>query len=85
MIKKPISEKSFGGKLPGIDYRDRTGAYGIWLNNENKIPVIKTAIGFFLLGGGIAVFGLIRQMLYSWNRIFLSYGGNREILCANRS
>ncbi len=53
MNKKSILEKSFGERLPNIVYKDRAGAYGIALNNENKVPVVKTAIGYFLLGGGI--------------------------------
>lgn len=53
MYKKNILEKSFGEKLPGIDYRDRIGAYGIAFDNENRVPVVQTSTGFFLLGGGI--------------------------------
>jgi 8-oxo-dGTP diphosphatase len=53
MDKKTILEKSFGEKLPDIYYRDRIGAYGIAFDNENRIPVVKTSTGFFLLGGGI--------------------------------
>lgn len=51
-------EKTFGTKEPGIEYRHRTGAYGIGFSSDGKIPVAKTHlfngnVGYFLLGGGI--------------------------------
>lgn len=48
-----IIEKSFGEKLSNIEYKDRIGAYAIIFDSENKIPVVKTSTGYFLLGGGI--------------------------------
>ena len=46
-------EKSFGEKLQGIEYTDRTGAYAIIFSSQNQIPVVRTSTGYFLLGGGI--------------------------------
>ena len=46
-------EKSFGTKSSDIQYKDRAGAYAIAFDNENKIPLVKTPTGYFLLGGGI--------------------------------
>lgn len=48
-----LVEKSFGEKLPGIEYRDRIGAYAIAFDMEKRIPVARTSTGYFLLGGGI--------------------------------
>lgn len=39
--------------MPDKDYRDRVGAYAVIFNDENKVPVVKTSTGYFLLGGGI--------------------------------
>lgn len=46
-------EKIFGEKLDGIEYIDRIAVYGIVINNEGKVAVIKTPAGYFLTGGGI--------------------------------
>ena len=46
-------EKTFGEKVEGIEYRVRVGIYGIALNNEGEVAVIKTSIGYFLPGGGL--------------------------------
>jgi 8-oxo-dGTP diphosphatase len=45
-------EKSFGEKVEGIEYKDRLGAYAIIIDGD-KVDVVKTSTGFFLLGGGI--------------------------------
>lgn len=47
------NEKVFGVKLEGIQYRERIGVYGIVLNEEGYIAVIRTPRGYFLPGGGI--------------------------------
>lgn len=46
-------EKVFGQKLDNIEYTDRIGVYGIVINEEGNIAVIKTPGGYFLPGGGI--------------------------------
>jgi 8-oxo-dGTP diphosphatase len=48
-----IDEKIFGVKLKNIEWRSRKAVYGIAINNENEIAVIKTPTGFFLPGGGM--------------------------------
>lgn len=55
MPKKVINddENIFGEKLNGVNYIDRTGVYGIAINDEGKIATIKTPTGYFLPGGGI--------------------------------
>lgn len=45
-------EKSFGEKKENINYTDRVGAYAV-IFSGNKIAVVKTSTGYFLLGGGI--------------------------------
>ncbi|MDF2946436.1 MAG: hydrolase, family [Bacillales bacterium] len=44
---------TFGNRLQGINYTDRISVYAITFNNDNKVPVVKTPNGYFLLGGGI--------------------------------
>lgn len=46
-------EKSFGEKIDGIAYKDRVGAYAIIFDQDNRLPIVKTSTGYFLLGGGI--------------------------------
>lgn len=48
-----LVEKSFGEKIQDINYIDRVGAYGVILNEENKVAVVKTKKGYFLLGGRV--------------------------------
>lgn len=48
-----LVEKSFGEKIQNINYIDRVGAYGLILNEENKVAVVKTKKGYFLLGGRV--------------------------------
>ena len=43
----------FGEKLEGIEYRARTGAYGIVENEDGKLAVVRIPTGYFLIGGGI--------------------------------
>lgn len=47
-------EKSFGERVKGIEYKDRLGAYAIIIDGD-KVVVVKTSTGFFLLGGGIEI------------------------------
>ncbi|GAA0069549.1 hypothetical protein UT300003_10720 [Clostridium sardiniense] len=46
-------KKSFGEKVEGIEYKDRVGAYAIIFDNADRVLVVKTSTGYFLLGGGI--------------------------------
>jgi 8-oxo-dGTP diphosphatase len=48
-----IDDKIFGEKLENIEYIDRRAVYGIVINDEGEIAVIKTPTGYFLPGGGI--------------------------------
>lgn len=48
-----IDEIILGIKFDNIEYIDRRAVYGIVINDEGKIAVIKTPTGFFLPGGGI--------------------------------
>lgn len=50
---KTENEKVFGERVNGEAYVVREGAYGIVLNDENKIAVVKNQFGYFLPGGGI--------------------------------
>ena len=43
----------FGDQLDGIDYRHRPGAYGIVVNSQYQICIVRTATGYALPGGGI--------------------------------
>ena len=45
-------EKIFGEKLENIKYIHRSGVYGVIVNNEGKVAVLKTITGYFLLPGG---------------------------------
>ncbi|MFQ9514934.1 MAG: NUDIX domain-containing protein [Eubacterium sp.] len=45
-------DKTFGEKVQGVKYFDRTGAYLVVIE-DNKTAVVKTHRGYFLLGGGI--------------------------------
>lgn len=51
-----IDEKIFGEKLENIEYIDRRAVYGIVVNDEGEIAVIKTPTGYFLPGGGVENF-----------------------------
>lgn len=44
--------KTFGEKLDHISYFDREGAYIVCIKN-NSLAVVKTPVGYFLIGGGI--------------------------------
>jgi len=44
--------KVFGDKDPKQNYHERPGAYGIILNNQIEIAIIKLPGGYFLPGGG---------------------------------
>lgn len=46
-------EKSFGEKKKEVKYSDRVGAYAIIFSENEKIAVVKTKTGYFLLGGGV--------------------------------
>jgi len=46
-------EKTFGEMLENVNYIERIGIYGIFINDERKIATIKTPTGYFLPGGGI--------------------------------
>jgi 8-oxo-dGTP diphosphatase len=53
-----MPERTFGVKKPGVQYRERTAAYGIGFREDGKIPVIQARlfsgdISCFLLGGGL--------------------------------
>lgn len=49
-----MEHKVFGAPQPGMEYRDRPGAYGIAFDKEgNAAAVYCQRKGFFLLGGGI--------------------------------
>ena len=43
----------FGQPQPGIQYTDRPGAYGILLNEDRWVALVKTPNGRFLPGGGL--------------------------------
>ncbi|EQK44095.1 mutT/nudix family protein [[Clostridium] bifermentans ATCC 638] len=58
-----LVEKSFGEKIQNIQYRDRVGAYGVILNEENKVAVVKTKKGYFLLGGRVENGKLMKSVL----------------------
>ena len=45
-------EKIFGEKLQNVEYIDRSGVYGVIINKEGKVAVLKTTTGYFLLPGG---------------------------------
>lgn len=47
------NEKVLGEKLNGVEYIERSAVYGIVINNEGRVAVIKTLTGYFLPGGGI--------------------------------
>jgi 8-oxo-dGTP diphosphatase len=55
MISKlnTMNQKVFGEKLDGETYVVREGVYGVVLNDEDKIAVVKNPFGYFLPGGGI--------------------------------
>jgi len=48
-------EKSFGEKLKGVEYKDRLGAYAIIFDSNDKVAVVQTPTGYFLLGGGLDI------------------------------
>lgn len=48
-----FDEATFGEKLENIEYFERIAVYGIVINEEGKIAIIKTPRGYFLPGGGI--------------------------------
>jgi 8-oxo-dGTP diphosphatase len=43
----------FGEKIVGIDYRARTGVYGVVAGEGNTTAVVRIPVGYFLIGGGI--------------------------------
>lgn len=43
----------FGEILENQDYYEREGVYGILVNTQNQVGIIKTPRGYFLPGGGI--------------------------------
>ncbi len=43
----------FGSPLSGLAYKDRPGAYALIQNERSEIAVVKTAVGYYLPGGGI--------------------------------
>lgn len=43
----------FGEKIDGIEYRDRTGAYGVVEDRQGRAVIVRTPTGYFLIGGGI--------------------------------
>ena len=47
------NEKVFGERVEGATYVVREGVYGVVLNYEDKIAVVKNSFGYFLPGGGI--------------------------------
>ncbi|MBE6068537.1 MAG: NUDIX domain-containing protein [Clostridium lundense] len=55
MIENTLNndQKIFGKKLDEVEYIDRIAVYGIVINNEGKVAVIKTPAGYFLPGGGM--------------------------------
>jgi ADP-ribose pyrophosphatase len=48
-----IEESEFGNKVDGVQYKEREGVYGIILNSDKEIALVKTNKGYFLPGGGI--------------------------------
>ena len=52
MERIKIVDKTFGEKVEGKNYIERTGAYLVVIE-EDKTAVVKTYRGYFLLGGGI--------------------------------
>lgn len=46
-------EKTFGNRISGILYTRRPGVYGLIINDNNKLGLIKTPQGYFLPGGGV--------------------------------
>ncbi|PKM70597.1 MAG: DNA mismatch repair protein MutT [Chloroflexi bacterium HGW-Chloroflexi-4] len=48
-----LLEKSFGNKLNNIEYHDRVGGYCIIFDQNGRVAIIRTATGYFLLGGGL--------------------------------
>lgn len=53
MKETTCPSRKFGKQEDCITYRTRISAYGIYINDENKIPVVHTPVGYFLLGGGV--------------------------------
>lgn len=58
----------FGDAVPGIQYADRPGAYGLLQNSQNQLAIVQTNMGLFLPGGGLEkgedeVSGLSREIL----------------------
>lgn len=43
----------FGLPIEGVHYRHRPGSYGIVVNNQYQICIVRTATGYALPGGGI--------------------------------
>ena len=50
MINQKIE---FGNKISGVKYRVRQGVYGLILNGDQNIALVKVRDGYFLPGGGI--------------------------------
>lgn len=54
MFENKLSDEPiFGEKLSEVKYTERTGVYGIAVDNTGKVATIKTPAGYFLPGGGI--------------------------------
>jgi 8-oxo-dGTP diphosphatase len=43
----------FGEKLSGVEYRERTGVYGIAEDALGRAAIVRIPTGYFLIGGGI--------------------------------
>ncbi|MCU9813306.1 hypothetical protein [Paraclostridium sp. AKS81] len=58
-----LIEKSFGEKIQDINYIDRIGAYGVILNEENKVAVVKTKKGYFYWEAELRMRKLMKSVL----------------------
>jgi 8-oxo-dGTP diphosphatase len=56
-------ELIFGEQIKGIDYRYRPGSYGIVVNSQYQICIVRTATGYALPGGGIEEGETLEQAL----------------------
>ena len=43
----------FGEKIDGIEYCNRTGAYGVVEDRHGRAVIVRIPTGYFLIGGGI--------------------------------
>ncbi len=51
MVTQRILE--FGRREPGVEYRDRPGAYGVLFDAAGRVAVVRTPRGHYLPGGGL--------------------------------